>query len=49
MMEMNESESPMQCRNVERCLSKPGYKRKPGISLDVNWNTGKTAAGIEGA
>ncbi len=48
-MERNESEPLMQCRNVERCLSKPDDKRKPGISLDVNWNTGKKAAGIEGA
>ncbi len=30
-------------------LSKPGYECKSGISIDVNWNTGKAAVGIEGA
>jgi len=49
VVEMNESEPSMKHRNGNLMLSKPSSERKFGISLDVNWITDKTAAGVEWA
>jgi len=46
---MNESEPSMKRRNGNLMLSKPGSECKFGISLDVNWITGKAAVGVKGA
>ncbi|GBE08070.1 hypothetical protein BMS3Abin11_01187 [bacterium BMS3Abin11] len=43
---MNASEPLTKCRNGDLILSKPSSELKFGISLDVNWITGKTAVGI---
>jgi len=47
VVEMNESEPSMKCRNGNPMLSKPNSECMLGISLDVSWTTGKAVVDIK--